>query len=115
MTQVNVALEALNKNSLDVFDDNQFVDISKKIYDTIHDIRCSVMMIRVSLLYVSLNYRNIRYQLECLECLQEMFYFDAIMSMLKSIKIEKFICIPKVRSTVTSNTFTCVFGYNLCK
>nr|XP_040129232.1 catenin alpha-3 [Ictidomys tridecemlineatus] len=46
VTQVNVALEALNKNSLNVFDDNQFVDISKKIYDTIHDIRCSVMMIR---------------------------------------------------------------------
>nr|KAF6424717.1 catenin alpha 3 [Molossus molossus] len=46
VTQVNVALEALNRNSLDVFDDNQFVDISKKIYDTIHDIRCSVMMIR---------------------------------------------------------------------
>uniref|UniRef100_A0ABI7YZU4 Catenin alpha 3 n=1 Tax=Felis catus TaxID=9685 RepID=A0ABI7YZU4_FELCA len=46
VTQVNVALEALSKNSLDVFDDDQFVDISKKIYDTIHDIRCSVMMIR---------------------------------------------------------------------
>ncbi|XP_019587333.2 catenin alpha-3 isoform X1 [Rhinolophus sinicus] len=46
VTQVNVALEALNKNSLDVLDDNQFVDISKKIYDTIHDIRCAVMMIR---------------------------------------------------------------------
>ncbi|EFB26653.1 hypothetical protein PANDA_017471 [Ailuropoda melanoleuca] len=48
VTQVNVALEALSKNSLDVFDDDQFVDISKKIYDTIHDIRCSVMMIRVT-------------------------------------------------------------------
>ncbi|XP_049502108.1 catenin alpha-3 isoform X2 [Panthera uncia] len=46
VTQVNVALEALSKNSLDVFDDDEFVDISKKIYDTIHDIRCSVMMIR---------------------------------------------------------------------
>uniref|UniRef100_H0WM51 Catenin alpha 3 n=1 Tax=Otolemur garnettii TaxID=30611 RepID=H0WM51_OTOGA len=46
VTQVNVALEALSKNSLNVFDDNQFVDISKKIYDTIHDIRCSVMMVR---------------------------------------------------------------------
>jgi hypothetical protein len=45
---VNVALEALSKNSLNLFDDNQFVDISKKIYDTIHDIRCAVMMIRVS-------------------------------------------------------------------
>ncbi|XP_036023666.1 catenin alpha-3 [Onychomys torridus] len=46
VTQVNVALDALSKNSLTVLDDNQFVDISKKIYDTIHDIRCSVMMIR---------------------------------------------------------------------
>ncbi|XP_049711970.1 catenin alpha-3 isoform X2 [Elephas maximus indicus] len=46
VTQVNVALEALSKSSMDVFDDNQFVDISKKIYDTIRDIRCSVMMIR---------------------------------------------------------------------
>ncbi|CAK7305167.1 catenin alpha-3 isoform X4 [Vulpes vulpes] len=46
VTQVNIALEALSKNSLDIFDDDQFVDISKKIYDTIHDIRCSVMMIR---------------------------------------------------------------------
>ncbi|XP_040588475.1 catenin alpha-3 isoform X3 [Mesocricetus auratus] len=46
VTQVNVALDTLSKNSLTVFDDNQFVDISKKIYDTIHDIRCSVMMIR---------------------------------------------------------------------
>lgn len=48
VTQVNAALDALSKNSLTVLDDNQFVDISKKIYDTIHDIRCSVMMIRVS-------------------------------------------------------------------
>uniref|UniRef100_A0A6I8P0M8 Catenin alpha 3 n=1 Tax=Ornithorhynchus anatinus TaxID=9258 RepID=A0A6I8P0M8_ORNAN len=46
VTQVNVALEALNRNSMDLFDDNRFVDISKKVYDTIHDIRCSVMMIR---------------------------------------------------------------------
>ncbi|XP_041511132.1 catenin alpha-3 [Microtus oregoni] len=46
VTQVNAALDALSKNSLTVLDDNQFVDISKKIYDTIHDIRCSVMMIR---------------------------------------------------------------------
>ncbi|XP_031203369.1 catenin alpha-3 isoform X6 [Mastomys coucha] len=46
VTQVNVALDALSKNSLTSLDDNQFVDISKKIYDTIHDIRCSVMMIR---------------------------------------------------------------------
>lgn len=29
-----------------MFDDKQFVDTSKQIYDTIHDIRCSVMMIQ---------------------------------------------------------------------
>lgn len=67
VTQVDVALEALNKNSLDVFDDDQFVDISKKIYDTIHDIRCSVMMIRVSLLCFPLNYHNAPHHLEYLE------------------------------------------------
>ncbi|KAL6047934.1 hypothetical protein STEG23_034399, partial [Scotinomys teguina] len=50
VTQVTVALDALSMNSLTVLDDNQFVDISKKIYDTIHDIRCSVMMIRIKLL-----------------------------------------------------------------
>ncbi|XP_018776368.3 catenin alpha-3 isoform X1 [Serinus canaria] len=46
ISQVNIALESLNKNSVHLFDDNQFVDISKKVYDTIHNIRCSVMMIR---------------------------------------------------------------------
>ncbi|XP_069720108.1 catenin alpha-3 isoform X2 [Phaenicophaeus curvirostris] len=44
--QVNIALESLSKNTVHLFDDNQFVDISKKVYDTIHNIRCSVMMIR---------------------------------------------------------------------
>ncbi|XP_044276353.1 catenin alpha-3 isoform X2 [Varanus komodoensis] len=46
ITQVNTALENLSRNTMHLFDDNQFVDISKKVYDTIHDIRCSVMMIR---------------------------------------------------------------------
>ncbi|XP_067408702.1 catenin alpha-3 isoform X2 [Emydura macquarii macquarii] len=46
VTQVNIALEGLSKNTMHLFDDNQFVDISKKVYDTIHNIRCSVMMIR---------------------------------------------------------------------
>ncbi|XP_072195711.1 catenin alpha-3 isoform X2 [Excalfactoria chinensis] len=46
ISQVNIALESLSKNTLHLFDDNQFVDVSKKIYDTIHNIRCSVMMIR---------------------------------------------------------------------
>lgn len=49
ISQVNIALESLSKNTAHLFDDNQFVDISKKVYDTIHNIRCSVMMIRVSL------------------------------------------------------------------
>nr|XP_028584365.1 catenin alpha-3 [Podarcis muralis] len=44
--QVNTALEKISRNTIHLFDDNQFVDISKKVYDTIHDIRCSVMMIR---------------------------------------------------------------------
>lgn len=49
ISQVNIALDSLSKNTVHLFDDNQFVDISKKVYDTIHNIRCSVMMIRVSL------------------------------------------------------------------
>lgn len=54
ISQVNTALESLSKNTAHPFDDNQFVDISKKVYDTIHNIRCSVMMIRVSFLFVHL-------------------------------------------------------------
>ncbi|KFM02519.1 Catenin alpha-3, partial [Aptenodytes forsteri] len=46
ISQVNTALESLSKNTVHPFDDNQFVDISKKVYDTVHNIRCSVMMIR---------------------------------------------------------------------
>nr|XP_030131420.3 catenin alpha-3 [Taeniopygia guttata] len=46
ISQVDIALESLSKNTVHLFDDNQFVDISKKVYDTIHSIRCSVMMIR---------------------------------------------------------------------
>uniref|UniRef100_A0A8C5TZT0 Catenin alpha 3 n=1 Tax=Malurus cyaneus samueli TaxID=2593467 RepID=A0A8C5TZT0_9PASS len=46
INQVNIALESISKNTVHLFDDNQFVDISKKVYDTIHNIRCSVMMIR---------------------------------------------------------------------
>lgn len=52
INQVNIALESLSKNTVHLFDDNQFVDISKKVYDTIHNIRCSVMMIRVSFLFI---------------------------------------------------------------
>ncbi|XP_035186490.1 catenin alpha-3 isoform X2 [Oxyura jamaicensis] len=46
ISQVNIALESLSKNTVHLFDDNQFVDVSKKVYDTIHNIRCSVMVIR---------------------------------------------------------------------
>ncbi|XP_051474509.1 catenin alpha-3 isoform X7 [Apus apus] len=46
ISQVNIALESLSKNTVYLFDDNQFVDVSKKVYDTIHNIRCAVMMIR---------------------------------------------------------------------
>uniref|UniRef100_A0A8C8RMJ4 Catenin alpha 3 n=1 Tax=Pelusios castaneus TaxID=367368 RepID=A0A8C8RMJ4_9SAUR len=46
VTQVNIALEGLRKNTMLLFDDSQFVGISKKVYDTIHNIRYSVMMIR---------------------------------------------------------------------
>ena len=56
ISQVNIALESLSKNTVHLFDDNQFVDVSKKVYDTIHTIRCSVMMIRVSLCFLHLKF-----------------------------------------------------------
>lgn len=74
VTQVNAALDALSKNSLTVLDDNQFVDISKKIYDTIHDIRCSVMMIRVSSPMLEF-FSRISHHLECLEAYEQMLDF----------------------------------------
>ncbi|RXM36173.1 Catenin alpha-3 [Acipenser ruthenus] len=46
VAQVSKALEALNSDAMHQFDDNLFVDVSKKVYDLIHDIRCSVLMIR---------------------------------------------------------------------
>ncbi|XP_013801102.2 catenin alpha-3 [Apteryx mantelli] len=46
ISQVNIALESFSKNKMHLFDDNHFVDVSKKVYDTIHNIRCSVMVIR---------------------------------------------------------------------
>lgn len=100
VTQVNVALDALSKNSLTVLDDNQFVDISKKIYDTIHDIRCSVMMIRVSPLDLLLSYFRIHHHLECLEGYQQMFAFFGLMLILKSISTSKLKCFSKARSSL---------------
>ncbi|XP_006630868.2 catenin alpha-3 [Lepisosteus oculatus] len=46
VTQVSKAMDALNTGQMHQFDDNLFVDVSKKVYDSIHDIRCSVLMIR---------------------------------------------------------------------
>nr|XP_033796352.1 catenin alpha-3 isoform X2 [Geotrypetes seraphini] len=48
VSQVSIALDALTKDSMCMFDDNKLVDISKKIYDAIHDIRYSVLLIRSS-------------------------------------------------------------------
>ncbi|MBN3323743.1 CTNA3 protein, partial [Atractosteus spatula] len=46
VAQVSKAMDALNTGRVHQFDDNLFVDVSKKVYDSIHDIRCSVLMIR---------------------------------------------------------------------
>nr|XP_014348309.1 PREDICTED: catenin alpha-3-like isoform X2 [Latimeria chalumnae] len=46
VSQVNIAIEVLSTDTMNQFDDNQFVDVSKKVYEAIHDIRCSVLMIR---------------------------------------------------------------------
>lgn len=96
---MNVALDALSKNSLTALDDNQFVDISKKIYDTIHDIRCSVMMIRVSPLSLSLTHFRIPHHLECLEGGQERFDFSDLTPVLKSVSTSKSQCFFKARSS----------------
>lgn len=80
VTQVNAALDALSKNSLTVLDDNQFVDISKKIYDTVHDIRCSVMMIRVSSFYLCWSFSRIPHRMDCLEGYEQMFDFFGFIS-----------------------------------
>ncbi|XP_067858719.1 catenin alpha-3-like [Heptranchias perlo] len=45
-TQVDIALEKLSVHSPHQFDDSEFVEASKKVYDAVHDIRCSVLMIR---------------------------------------------------------------------
>ncbi|XP_028649290.2 catenin alpha-3-like [Erpetoichthys calabaricus] len=48
VVQVKKAMEALSSETMLHLDDNLFVDVSKKVYDSIHDIRCSVLMIRTS-------------------------------------------------------------------
>eukprot|EP00062_Callorhinchus_milii_P001453 gi/632936603/ref/XP_007895477.1/ PREDICTED: catenin alpha-3 isoform X1 [Callorhinchus milii] len=46
IAQVNIALEALSIDSPHQFDDNAFVDAAKKVYDSVHDVRSAVLMIR---------------------------------------------------------------------
>uniref|UniRef100_A0A4W3GCB3 Catenin alpha 3 n=1 Tax=Callorhinchus milii TaxID=7868 RepID=A0A4W3GCB3_CALMI len=53
IAQVNIALEALSIDSPHQFDDNAFVDAAKKVYDSVHDVRSAVLMIRVKLEDVS--------------------------------------------------------------
>ncbi|XP_078421992.1 catenin alpha-3-like [Cetorhinus maximus] len=45
-TQMNIALEKLNIDSPHQFDDTEFVEASRKVYDAVHDTRCAVLMIR---------------------------------------------------------------------
>ncbi|XP_067908521.1 catenin alpha-3-like [Heterodontus francisci] len=47
-TQVNIAQKQLSIDSPHQFDDSEFVEASKKVYDAVHDIRCAVLMIRTS-------------------------------------------------------------------
>ncbi|XP_055503152.1 catenin alpha-3-like isoform X1 [Leucoraja erinacea] len=46
VTQVNAALERISIGSATQFDDSDFVEASRKVYDAVHDIRCAVLMIR---------------------------------------------------------------------
>ncbi|XP_072883320.1 catenin alpha-3-like isoform X3 [Hemitrygon akajei] len=46
VAQVNVALERLGRESASQFDDSDFVESSRKVYDAVRDIRSAVLMIR---------------------------------------------------------------------
>ncbi|XP_072095278.1 catenin alpha-3-like isoform X3 [Mobula birostris] len=46
VVQVNVALERLGRESTSQFDDSDFVESSRKVYDAVRDIRSAVLMIR---------------------------------------------------------------------
>lgn len=52
--QVEVAIEALSTNPPQTFEENEFIDASRLVYDGVRDIRKAVLMIRVRLLF-SLN------------------------------------------------------------
>lgn len=47
--QVEVAIEALSTNPPQAFEENEFIDASRLVYDGVRDIRKAVLMIRVSL------------------------------------------------------------------
>lgn len=52
--QVEVAIEALSTNPPQGFEENEFIDASRLVYDGVRDIRKAVLMIRVRPL-ISLN------------------------------------------------------------
>lgn len=45
--QVEVAIEALSSNVPQPFEENEFIDASRLVYDGVRDIRKAVLMIRV--------------------------------------------------------------------
>lgn len=47
--QVEVAIEALSTNPPQAFEENEFIDASRLVYDGVRDIRKAVLMIRVRL------------------------------------------------------------------
>lgn len=47
--QVEVAIEALSTTPPQAFEENEFIDASRLVYDGVRDIRKAVLMIRVSL------------------------------------------------------------------
>jgi len=51
--QVEAAVEALSSDPAQPMDENEFIDASRLVYDGIRDIRKAVLMIRVSVTYLS--------------------------------------------------------------
>lgn len=59
--QVEVAIEALSTNPPQTFEENEFIDASRLVYDGVRDIRKAVLMIRVrplSYLHKCLTYES---------------------------------------------------------
>lgn len=50
--QVEVAIEALSTSPPQPFEENEFIDASRLVYDGVRDIRKAVLMIRVSTVQV---------------------------------------------------------------